>query len=629
VVEVKPLRLKAQKSKKEASYSAFSKSPVRVLVDTGIFHLDGFYDYLVPAELDDQVQSGVRLLVPFGSRTVEAIAFERPSSSAEKSLKSIHSVISPFAVLNKEILNLILNSARRWAAHPYDLINAALPARVASVEKGFKASYSFESKTRKNPRRVYYQFSPGEDEFHSLSAMSIKASKSGGVLLLLPDERDVQSAIDSFARHYPQEAVIRLDSSLSRSERYANYLRVASGEKAIVVGNRSAAFAPVCNLQTIFIHRETSESFYEIRSPGWNARDISLMRSTDEEVSLVITGYSPSAEVARMIEHKWISVTSRKSKVLALSFQQQMGELLPNRIFPEIREALRNGTVLFMTPRKGYSSAMSCAKCRNEAHCECGGKLFKGSARSFPECSLCAKEYSQWKCIWCGADKPHLLGRGSERFAEELGRAFPGVPVIASEGNHILSEVSPRPSIVIATPGSAPNVDGGYFAVVILEADRYFSQIDMRAHERARAQIFHAASKVNSKGKVLIVIDSSHPITASIARWSPSILSMRDLKERQETNFPPYFRAIEISAQSSEAVFITNGFRKSLLEGRLPSSTRVLGPAITSSGNSRIILLVETNDAQKLVDFIHEFGRKRSLGKKSALKYRVDPYALT
>ena len=629
MVEVKPLRLKAQKSRKEASYSAFSKSPVRVLVDTGIFHLDGFYDYLVPTELDDQVQTGVRLLVPFGSRTVEAIAFERSSSSAEKSLKSIHSVISPFPVLSKEILNLILNSARRWASHPYDLINAALPPRVASVEKNFNTNYPAEDKTKKNPRRVYYQFSPGEDEFHSLSAMSIKAAKSGGVLLLLPDERDVQGVIESFAKNYPQEVLIRLDSSLSRSERYGNYLRVASGEKAIVVGTRSAAFAPIRNLQTIFIHRETSESFYEIRSPGWNARDISFMRSSDEDVSLVITGYSPSAEVAKLIENKWISVTSKKTKVLALSFQQQMGELLPNRIFPEIREALRNGAVLFMTPRKGYSSAMSCAKCRNEAHCECGGKLFKGSAKSDPKCSLCSKEYFEWKCVWCGADKPHLLGRGSERFAEELGRAFPGVPVIASEGDHILSDVSPRSSIVIATPGSAPNVDGGYFAVVILEADRYFSQIDMRAHERARAQIFHAASKVNSRGKVLIVIDSSHPITASIARWSPSILSMRDLQERQETHFPPYFRAIEISAQSSEAVFITNGFRKSLLEGRLPSSTRVLGPAITTSGNSKIILLVETNDAQKLVDFIHEFGRKRSLAKKSALKYRVDPYALT
>jgi primosomal protein N' (replication factor Y) len=151
----------------------------------------------------------------------------------------------------------------------------------------------------------------------------------------------------------------------------------------------------------------------------------------------------------------------------------------------------------------------------------------------------------------------------------------------------------------------------------------------MRAHERARAQIFHAASKVNSRGKVLIVIDSSHPITASIARWSPSILSMRDLKERQETNFPPYFRAIEISAQSSEAVLMANGFKKSLLEGRLPSSTRVLGPSITTIGNSKIILLVDTNDAHIVIEFIHEFGRKRSLAKKSALKYRVDPYALT
>jgi primosomal protein N' (replication factor Y) (superfamily II helicase) len=305
-----------------------------------------------------------------------------------------------------------------------------------------------------------------------------------------------------------------------------------------------------------------------------------------------------------------------------------MGELLPNRIFPEIREALRSGAVLFLTPRKGYAAAMTCSKCRNEARCDCGGKLLKKSARSEPECVLCSKQYVAWKCSWCGGDRPHLLGRGSERFAEELGRAFPNVPIISSEGDHILREVSARTSIVIATPGGVPRVQGGYSAVVVLEANRYFAQVDLRAHERARAQIFHAASRVSRKGKILLVIDSTHPVTASLARWNPSILSMRDLKEREDADFPPYFRAIEILAERDEALLIVNGFKKSILEGRLPSSTKVLGPALTQGDGAKIILLANLSDAPKLVEFIHEFARKRSVGKKSALKFRVDPYAL-
>jgi len=629
VAQVKPLRLKAQKSKTKVSHTDFAADAVRTIVDTGVFHLDGFYDYLVPLELDQEVAPGVRMLVPFGNRTLEAIAIERVSGGGLKVMKSIDSIISPFPLLTKGVLDLIFDCSKRWAAHPYDLIKSAVPPRAPSVEKGVVFKTNQLAIAAKSPRNVYYQFSPSEDEFHSLCAMAIKASKTGGVLVLVPDERDVDAFLTSLEFNFEGVKVARLDSSLTRTQRYAEYLSVAAGESEIVVGTRSAVFAPIHNLQTIFIHRETSESFYEVRTPGWNARDVALMRCANERLSVVVTGYSPSAEIARLIESKYVSVSLKKEKLNAISFSQQMGELLPNRIFPEIREALRNGAVLFLTPRKGYAAAMTCSKCRNEARCSCGGKLSKKSARSAPECALCSKEYVAWKCGWCGGDKPHLLGRGSERFAQELGRAFPNIPIVSSEGEHILREVSSRSSMVIATPGAVPKVQGGYSAVVVLEANRYFAQVDLRAHERARAQIFHAASRVSRKGKVLIVIDSTNPITASLSRWSPSILSMRDLKEREEAEFPPYFRAIEILTERDEAILFANGFKKSILEGRLPPSTKVLGPSFIYTDNAKIILLASLSDSPKLVEFVHEFARKRSVAKKSALKFRVDPYALT
>lgn len=629
MAQVKPLRLKVQKSNSKVVHGECAGDAVRAVVDTGVFHLDGFYDYLVPMELDQAVVPGVRMLVPFGNRTLEAIAIERVSTTELKVLKPIDSLIAPFPLLSKEVLDLMFDCAKRWAAHPYDLIRSAVPPRAPSAEKGVVLNTNQVTSDKRSARSVYYQFSPGEDEFHSLCAMAIKASKTGGVLVLVPDERDVDAFLTSLKNNYEDAKVARLDSALTRTQRYAEYLSVAAGEVQIVVGTRSAVFAPIHNLQTIFIHRETSESFYEVRTPGWNARDVALMRCANEGIAIVVSGYSPSAEIARLIENKYISVSLKKEKLNATAFTQQMGELLPNRIFPEIREALRNGAVLFLAPRKGYAAAMTCSKCRNEARCSCGGKLFKKSARSAPQCSLCSKGYVPWKCTWCSGDKPHLLGRGSERFAQELGRAFPNIPIVSSEGEHILEEVAARSSMVIATPGAVPKVHGGYSAVVVLEANRYFAQVDLRAHERARAQIFHAASRVSPKGKVLLVIDSTNPITASLARWSPSILSMRDLKEREEAEFPPYFRAVEILAERDEAILFANGFKKSILEGRLPASTKVLGPAFIADDNAKIILLANLSDSPQLVEFIHEFARKRSVAKKSALKYRVDPYALT
>lgn len=629
MAEVKPLRLKSQKSKSKTVETDFSDLSARVVVDTGVAHLDGFYDYLVPLSLDQKVQPGSRILVPYASRSLEAIVYQRIEQDNSIKLKPIDSIISPFPLLSAEVLELIFDCAKRWAGNPYDIIKAALPPRVLSVEKNSQNTTKFVKVQKNKVRRVFYQFSPREDEFHSLAAMAVKSLANGGALVLVPDERELNSLAQALAKYFPDCDFAQLDSSLPRSDRYSNFLKVASGEVSLVIGTRSAIFAPVFQLQTIIVHRDTSESYYDVRSPGWNARDVAMMRSLSESASLIFSGHSPSSEIARLIDTKWLSVNSKRTKIETLAFQQTMGELLPNRIFAEIRHALRSGPILFLAPRKGYAAAMTCSKCRNEARCTCGGKLIKKSSRSSPECSHCSHTFSPWRCSWCGNDKPHLLGRGSERFAEEIGRAFPGFPVISSEGDHILERVQFQPSLVIATPGSIPQVENGYAAVVVLEGNRFFSQADMRSHERARAQIFQAASRVMANGKVLLVIDSAHPITASLARWNPSLLSVRELAEREEAHLPPYFRSAQIVCDPKEATLLISGFKKSLLESRLPKSTKILGPALQSDGSAKVIILANIGEAPLMIDFIHEFIRRRSAAKKKPLKFRIDPYTLT
>ena len=255
--------------------------------------------------------------------------------------------------------------------------------------------------------------------------------------------------------------------------------------------------------------------------------------------------------------------------------------------------------------------------------------MHRTSSTSQISCSVCTLEFREWCCKWCGGKKALLLGRGSARYSEEIGRAFSGFRVISSEGQSIQESIASEPALVISTPGSVPFVKGGYSAVIILDATSLLSQIDLRGQERAREQIFSAASKVGSSGHVGIVIESDNPIVSSVARWNPSILSQRELRERLEVNLPPYVRSISIETESSRVTQLVNGLKKAVTENRLPKSVRILGPSRSRQNFSRVILLCELKDAADSIDFMHEFARRQSMSKKPLDSLRVDPYSLT
>jgi primosomal protein N' (replication factor Y) len=303
--------------------------------------------------------------------------------------------------------------------------------------------------------------------------------------------------------------------------------------------------------------------------------------------------------------------------------------LLPGRIIPAVRSALKTGPVLFIASRKGYSQAISCSKCRNLALCACGSRLLKKSLSEPIECSLCDAKYPDWSCSWCSNKTPYLLSRGTTRYAQEIGRAFPGAQISLSEGDAILEDHSVKHGIVIATPGSAPYIDGGFSAVVVLDADGILNQSDLKSLERAQQLIFSQASFISKIGRVLLVITHSAPIVGALASWKPSLLAHRELEERREALLPPFSKAVAIDADASEIQQLLRGFRVAKDDGRLPINIHILGPISIKGDVQRILLLGPLEEGQKLVDLIHEYQRRRSAAKKSLLSMRIDPYSIT
>ena len=625
-----PLRLRVQKVERGDGTASTQLPVARLWVDTGLSHLEPTYDYLVPQSLDADVSVGVKVLVDFAGRKVDGFVIERINSSSVGNLKFIEKVTSPVPLLTAEVTELVAAVARRWGSIPSEILTAAIPPRVMATEKGFtrdSAAQLHERNRSKNPSHSYYLFTPGENPFETIASWAVTRLSKGGVLVVLPELREVLTLSEELS-NLDADFVI-LDGSLPRSTRYENFLKVATGAAKLVIGTRSAIFSPIADLQTIVVFREGSESHYEKRSPGWNVRDVAILRSQLSAIDLTFAGFAPSSEVSLLIEDEAIALRGKRAKVNAIAYPQTRGELLPDRIFTPIRDALTRGSVLFLVPRKGYSQAISCTSCRNISLCDCGGRIYFGGPEKGYICSLCNLSTPEWSCKWCKRSAANLLGRGNLRFAQEIGRAFPGFPVLSSDATHVVEQVENQRSIVLATAGMAPPVEGGYQAVVVLEGDNLFSQLDLRAQERAREAIMQSASLLSANGKALIVVDNAHPIVAGLSRWNLSPLLTRELREREQTQLPPYVHAIVLEIASSESSTFLSGIRSSISDSRLPSSTRILGPTALDSEFSRIILTVSRDQGQELFNFLVTYRKKRGLAKKSIPRMRIDPYVLS
>jgi primosomal protein N' (replication factor Y) len=597
-----------------------------VRVDTGVFHLDQLYDYQIPEKLSTSIQVGVRVQLPFGSRETEGIVVERVSTPERAGdLKSITRVLSEIPIATFQSLDLFDRIAKHYACNPWDVIRSAIPPRVASVDKTFIVDQA--QQVHKSKHSVEFQTLAPFTQTHDQLASIVAANRSeGSVLVIAPDEKDVDLIVKALQMQDLQ--TLKLTAAMPREERYRNFLQAMHGPNSIVVGTRSAIFVPVKNLATLIVHKESSQDHYEIRSPGWNARKVALIRAEFESLKLILTGFSPSMEVSQLIDERAVKYSNVKQMVNIKAFSPNEGALLPGRIFPEIKKALENGPVLFIAPRKGYGNALLCAHCRNVASCDCGGRLSVSAKGKAPSCAHCGKAFQSWKCSFCNRDKQYLAGRGIERAAEEISRAFPGFPVVISAGEVIKDRVEAKPALVLATAGAQPQVEGGYSAVVILDGMRFFSHTDLRTQERARELFFETSSLISKKGIVLLVIDESHPVVSAIARWNVAPLIKRELSERSDLHLPPSVFSTVLVMEQSIGMQIVNGLKKALTDGRIPESARIYGPTEISKGQVKVVIHADIKDAQDLTDVVHELQRRRSIAKKDLFTLRVEPYSL-
>ncbi|MGM7643588.1 primosomal protein N' [Nocardia sp. JW2] len=656
----------------------------RVLPLLSPAHLDRDFDYLVPPELDEIAQPGVRVRVRFAGRLVDGYLLQRLSSTEHTGkMVKLERVVSPERVLTPEILRLATTVAARYAGTRADVLRLAIPPRHARTEASGstttpKKSAARVGKTRtedadsstadteasagieagsvvaggpaggagftgveagfgggttgatanvaesdsataesavdvdvsawarylhggafvaalrqgKGPRAAW-QAMPGEDWAARLAELAATVVAAGrGVVLMVPDQRDLDRLLAECVRLVGDSAV-GLSAGLGPAARYRRWLSVLRGQARIVVGTRAAVFAPVRDLGLIAIWDDGDDTYAEPRAPYPHAREVAMLRAHETGAAFVAAGFARTAEIQAVVETGWAhdllaeratlrAVMPRISAPGDSDFALERDALaravrIPGVAFTAARAAIKeNAAVLVQVPRRGYVPSLACAKCRTPARCRhCNGPLAlphssNGEAAS-PHCKWCGITEAAFRCQACGARALRAMVIGAARTAEELGRAFPGVPIRTSGGGDMLDTVEPGAQVVVATVGAEPVVRGGYGVALLLDGWALLGRADLRAAEDTLRRWMGAAAMVRPRGQVIVMAEPSLPTVQALVRWDPVNHAAAELEARAEVGFPPAVRMAAVDGT-------TESIAELLEAAQLPDQVEILGP---------------------------------------------------
>jgi primosomal protein N' (replication factor Y) (superfamily II helicase) len=630
----------------------------RVLLDLPWAHLDREFDYGIPVTLLDAVKPGVRVRARFAGKLVDGwvIAISSTETAGHYNLRPLHKVVSPEPILTPEIVDLVSALAQRYAGTRADLLRLAVPPRHARAEREVATpeepwvlpaqdsmwgnggiSDAGRSLLRaltngESPRCAWT--TPAAVPWPQFLASACLATLLGArsALVVLPSQRDVQRLHEALRCLGITQHLI-LSSQLSASDRYRSFLRVLRSPRALVIGTRSAAFAPVNNLGLCAVWDDGDDLHAEPRAPYPHAREVVLTRAHQQGAGVLLAGHTLSVEAFRLTQLGWltpVAATPRAAltvratgadphQVARGSWTHQVR--MPPELFSTIRRGLAAGPVLVQTPRRGYQPALACQRCREAALCEwCESALRRESATEVPTCLACGRAPNNWRCQQCGATEWRSVVVGELRTAEELGRAFPGVSVRTSGGNRVLYRVEPSPSIVVATPGAEPIVTTGYSAVVMLDASLMLSRRDMRVAEEAARRWFNVLGLARSGGEALIVGHSGDSVVQALIRKDPQGLAARELAARESAGLPPTEKVATITG-SPGAV----DDAKTLL--RLPEAAEIYGPSPIGN-EERLVIKMPRDAAATLSAALLEFQGLRAARKLEPVRVQVDPISL-
>ena len=630
-----------------------------VLIEHNVKSLDKTFDYVVPENLSKDISVGHKVLVPFGSQIVEGFVLNL-SNKYDPSMeyKEVISIVEKIFCLNKELLELgkfISETTLSTRISAYqamfpkalkagakaninikkdvyvslnkemDVDNYIVVLRSVEVNRSIdfvkeekknieltpeqNETYTKIKNSTNNKVLLYGVTGSGKTEIY-IKLINDTLNSGKNVIMLVPEISLTPQIVNRFLSEFGSRVAV-LHSALSEGEKYDEYRRIVNKEVNIVVGARSAVFAPLSNIGLIIIDECSSPSFKQEVNPKYNAIDVSFERAKTHNALVLLGSATPLLEQFARGEKgvfELVKLTKRISNNLPNYILVDMNDEVKKRNFvissvlkDKINETLKNGkqTILLLN-RRGYSTFMSCSSCGYVWKCpNCDISLIYHKSTNNLRCHYCGYSTKMTNiCPSCKEEAIKDLGLGTEKLESMISKEFNArvvrmdLDTTRNKGSHakIIEDFkNHKYDILIGTQMISKGLNFKDVTLVgVINADASLNIPDFRSGERTfelLTQTGGRAGRYELPGEVVIqTYNKDNYCLECVKNHDYLSFYNKEMKIRKDLKYPPYYylTLIKIISTTYEVARDEANKIKNYLSKNLSSNFIILGPSTAS-----------------------------------------------
>lgn len=443
-----------------------------------------------------------------------------------------------------------------------------------------------------------------------LQAIALCLDKGQTAIMLVPEISLTPQTVTRFKKRFGEDVAV-LHSGLSQGEKYDEWRKIERGEASVVVGARSAIFAPLKNIGLIVIDEEHEGSYKQDETPRYHAKDLAIWRGKYHNCPVLLGSATPSLEARARAQKSVYKLLILKERAVSkatlpvinivdmkLEMKNALSTSFSGPLLEKLKERLeRKEQSVLMLNRRGYSSFVMCRDCGYVLPCpNCDISLTLHMDTKQMKCHYCGhEERIPYRCPICDGDKIRYYGTGTQKIEEELKELLPESRVIRMDvdttrkkGSHekLLNQFGAgEADILLGTQMIAKGLDFPNVTLVgVLNADTALNLPDFRASEKTfqlLTQVSGRAGRGDKSGEVIIQTFNPDHYAIKLAKnqhYEP--FYQHELKLRHRGNYPPFYFTAQLVVSHEEEHLAAKKMYEvvNLLKGFLSPNAILLGP---------------------------------------------------
>ncbi|MBI5675859.1 MAG: primosomal protein N' [Nitrospirae bacterium] len=593
----------------------------------------GAFTYLVPEEFESRIKIGARVLAPFrrGKKIgiVQSVQRRAQISDSRKIiLKSIEGLLDDEPFLPENLLNIIQWTGQYYLSNSGLALKNAVPSAFFTGKKAGRSRINYDEKIKKaktldltgeqiNALSEINSTDKGVFLLHGVTGSGktevyIRAIKSlhegREAIVLVPEIAITAQMIERFRSNFG-DSVVFFHSGLSIGERITQWRKMRNGEIKVVIGVRSAVFAPFENIGLIVVDEEQEASYKQFEGLRYSARDVALARGQLEGFKLILGSATPSMEAyynAKNGKFRYLELTQRVEQrplpdveIIDMTKEEKQTFSMSSKLLKALKDNVGSGhQSLIMLNRRGYSPFFMCTDCGHTYKCPaCSITLIYHKDTNTLNCHYCGSFlYPEVQCPNCKGTKIKHLGAGTQRVEEEIISLIPEMSFKRMDRDTTQKKLShyriikqmeeKKIDMLLGTQMVAKGHDFPDVTLsAVISADIALNMPDFRTAERAFqlfTQLAGRAGRGDAHGKAYIqTYEPEHYVFDYVRDHDYKGFYDKEIELRKELSYPPFSKLVRIvfnfkTKESAKNIMKDISKKMKTAEG---SGVEILGPA--------------------------------------------------